>query len=139
SMTVMGTLTAVGLRIVHIDGWFTLGLITFFATFVPYAGAITSAIPGLAVGLAESPTKFLDALAVYVVVHVVEGYIVEPIIMQQAVPLRPSILLLGQLVLGIFFGVLGIIVAAPTLACVKVTVEYLYIEKNARRRSPASA
>jgi predicted PurR-regulated permease PerM len=130
SMTLMGTLTAIGLKIAGIDGWFALGLLTFFGTFIPYAGAIASAIPGLAVGLAQSPQKFLYALAVYAGVHVVEGYIVEPIIMKHAVTLRPAALLLWQLVMGALFGVLGIVVAAPTLACVKVAVECLYIERK---------
>src|SRR5439155_26279981 len=101
-----------------------------FGTFIPYAGAIASAIPGLAVGLGQSPQRFFYAVIVYVGVHLIEGYLVEPLIMKRAVTLRPALLLLWQLTMGALFGVLGIVVAAPSLACVQVAVTYLYIERK---------
>jgi predicted PurR-regulated permease PerM len=133
SMCLMGTLTAIGLLIVGVDEWFALGIITFAATFVPYAGAVASAIPGLIVALADSPTRFFYALGVYLMVHVVEGYLVEPMIMKRAIHLRPAVLLFWQMLMGGLFGVLGIVVATPLLACVKVAVDFLYVERKATR------
>jgi predicted PurR-regulated permease PerM len=133
SMFLMGTLTALGLLIVGVDGWFALGIITFLATFVPYVGAVASAIPGLIVALADSPTRFFYALGVYLVVHVVEGYLVEPMIMKRAIHLRPAVLLFWQMLMGGLFGVLGVIVATPLLACVKVAVDFLYVERKSVR------
>jgi predicted PurR-regulated permease PerM len=135
SMTLMGALTAIGLAAVGIDGWAVLGLITFFATFVPWVGALTAAIPALLLGLAQSPRHFLYALIVYVGVHVVEGYIVEPIVMRQAVRLRPGYLLLWQSLMGVAFGIPGIVVATPLFVCIKVLVDYLYIERRLGKRA----
>ena len=73
SMVIMGVLTGVGLAIAGIDACVLLGIVTFFGTFVPYVGAIASALPGLAVALAQSPRHLVYALIVYVVVHHVEG------------------------------------------------------------------
>jgi predicted PurR-regulated permease PerM len=129
SMTIMGSLTAVGLLIAGVDGWPTLALLTFLGTFVPYAGAIASAVPGLAVALADSPRRFIYAMIVYLMVHLVEGYIVQPLIMKHAVSLRPATLLFWQLLMGTLFGALGIIAATPLLACVVVAVDYLYVER----------
>jgi predicted PurR-regulated permease PerM len=128
-MTIMGTLTALGLALAGVDGWLTLGLITFAGTFVPYAGALVSALPGLAVALGHSPTQFWWALLVYGVVHLVEGYLAEPLIMRRAVELRPAVLLLWQLLMGVLFGVIGIVVATPLLCCVKVAVRHLWIDR----------
>jgi predicted PurR-regulated permease PerM len=139
SMFLMGTLTAVGLFIAGVDGWFALGIITFLATFVPYAGAVASAIPGLIVALADSPTRFFYALGVYLLVHVVEGYLVEPMIMKRAIHLRPAVLLFWQMLMGGLFGVLGVVVATPLLACVKVAVEVLYVERKAVRGDGSGA
>src|SRR6185503_19083032 len=61
SMFIMGTLTTVGLAVAGIHGWLLLGLLTFFATFVPYLGAIGSAIPGLLVGASQGGTHLLYA------------------------------------------------------------------------------
>jgi predicted PurR-regulated permease PerM len=129
SMALMGSLTALGLYVIGIDAWLPLGLITFFGTFVPYAGALLSAVPGLAVALAQSPGKFMWALLVYVGVHLVEGYLVEPLIMKRAVELRPAVLLMWQLAMGALFGPIGVVVATPLLACVKVAVQHLWIAR----------
>lgn len=136
SMIVMGLLAAVGLYLAGIDGWLLLALLTFLGTFVPYVGAIASAVPGLMVGLAESPRRFLYAAAVYVGVHLVEGYLVSPFIMKYSVRLRPGILLFWQLLVGTVFGLPGIIVATPLLACVQVAVGYFYVERRLGKEPP---
>jgi predicted PurR-regulated permease PerM len=130
SMTVVGVLTAVGLCIAGIDGWFLLGMLSFLGAFVPYVGAVAAAVPGLMVGLAMSPTRFLYALVVYVIVHLVEGYVASPYIMKRTVELEPGILLFWQLLVGTVFGLPGIVVATPLLACAVVSVDFFYVERK---------
>lgn len=62
--------------------------------------------------------------------HLVEGYVVSPLIMKRAVELRPGALLFWQLLAGAVFGLLGIVVATPLLACAKVAVGYSYVERR---------
>jgi predicted PurR-regulated permease PerM len=138
AMFMMGLLASIGLLIAGIDGWLFLGILTFFGTFVPYVGAIASAVPALLVGLAEGPTKFLYALLVYVVVHLVEGYVVEPFVMKRAVRISPGVLLFWQLVVAALFGLPGIIVATPLLACLQVVVRHFYVERRLGK-TPADA
>ena len=130
SMTLMGGLAALGLALVGIDEWLLLGVLTFLGTFVPYVGAIASAIPGLLAGLAQSPRHFLLAAAVYVGVHLVEGYLVQPLVMKRAVEIRPALLLVGQGVFGAVFGLMGTIVATPLLVCAQILTEYLWVERR---------
>ena len=134
-MLIMGLVCAIGLKLIGIQNWLLLGIITFFATFVPYVGAIASAVPGLLLGLAASPEKCLEAAGVYLIVHIVEGYVVQPLIMKRAVEIRPAVLLLWQLSIGAIFGVLGILIATPLLVCVQIAVGYLYIEKTLHKKS----
>jgi predicted PurR-regulated permease PerM len=136
SMITMGVLAAVGLYVARIDGWFLLGLLTFLGTFVPYVGAIASAVPGLMVGLAESPRRFLYAMVVYIVVHLVEGYLVSPFIMKYSVRLQPGVLLFWQLLVATIFGLPGIIVATPLLACIQVGVGFFYVERRLGKEPP---
>jgi predicted PurR-regulated permease PerM len=136
AMTLMGTLTGIGLAAVGIKAWLLLGLITFFATFVPYVGAIASAIPGLIVGLSQSPKHFGLALLVYIIVHIVEGYLVEPLVMRRAVKLRPASLLVWQAFLGAVFGLMGAVVATPLLVCVRAAVRHLYVERTLGKTAP---
>ena len=129
SKTIMGTLTAIGLKLIGVESWFTLGVITFFGTFIPYAGALASAIPGLAVALVAGKAQLASTCLVYLAVHLVEGYIVEPMIMKRAVALSPAVLLFWELIMGALFGILGVIAATPLLACVQVSIQYFYIER----------
>lgn len=134
-MVILGALTAVGLFAVGVQNWLVLGLVTGLGTFVPYLGAVASAVPGLLVALAQSPRHLLLAAAVYLGVHVVEGYILSPYVMRRAVAIRPALLLAGQAVLGAVFGVLGIVVATPVIVCAQIAVTYLWVERRLQKRA----
>jgi predicted PurR-regulated permease PerM len=143
SMTVMGTLAGLGLWLAGIHVWLLLAVLTFCGTFVPYAGAIASAVPGLVMGLAHSPAHFFYACGVYLGVHITEGYIVQPMIMKRTVELQPAMLLFWQALMGGAFGVLGVIVATPLLVTVQVLVRVVYVEgylgKEPEPRAEAAA
>ncbi|MBF5046518.1 AI-2E family transporter [Aggregicoccus sp. 17bor-14] len=134
SMLIMGTLTGAGLAIAGIHNWLLLGFITFLGTFVPYVGAIASAVPGLLAGLAQSSHHLLLAMAVYLGIHVVEGYLVQPYVMRRAVEVRPALLLFGQSVALALLGVMGAVVATPLLVCVQVLVGYLWVERRLHKQ-----
>jgi len=135
-MLIMGTMAGVGLWIAGIDGAATLALLTFFGTFVPYLGAIVSAVPGLLMGLAKSPEHLAYAAIVYLAVHFTEGYIVSPYVMKHAIQLKPALLLFWQALMLSLFGVVGIIVATPLLAGLKAFIGYIYIEYSLRKEAP---
>jgi predicted PurR-regulated permease PerM len=133
SMTIMGLLAAIGLYVIGIESWFSLASLTFLGTFVPYLGAIASAIPALAVGLSISTGAFVAVAVLYAGVHAVEGYLVQPLVMRKAVDINPALLLAWGLLMGEVFGVLGLIVATPALACVQESVTFLYVERRLGR------
>ena len=130
SMTIMGTLAAIGLRIAGIHDWLLLGFLTFLGTFVPYVGAIASALPGLLVALAQSPQHALYALLVYVAVHVIEGYLIAPLVMKRAVEVKPALLLAGQGAFAAIFGIPGTVIATPALVCAQTLIGYLWTERK---------
>jgi predicted PurR-regulated permease PerM len=136
AMVLMGSVTAVGLLLAGIEGWALLGLLTFLGTFVPYVGAVSSAVPGLLVALSQSPTHFFLALGVYVGVHVIEGYLVQPVVMRRAVEANPALLLFFQALMGALFGLLGLVVATPLLTVIQIVVTTLWIERRLHKTPP---
>jgi predicted PurR-regulated permease PerM len=138
AMTLMGSLAAIGLWLAGVESWLLLGVLTFLGTFVPYLGAVASAIPGLLSALSQDPSRFLYALVVYLAIHIVEGYIVEPFVMRRAIALNPALLLFGQGLFGALFGVLGVVVATPAIICLQIIVETLWVEKRLGKRSELS-
>ncbi|MFL5422617.1 MAG: AI-2E family transporter [Myxococcales bacterium] len=133
AMTIMGTLTAIGLKIAGIEEWFLLGVLTFLGTFVPYVGAVASSVPGILAALAQSPTKALWAAVVYLGVHVVEGYLVEPLVMKRAVEVKPALLLFGQGLFSAVFGLMGTVVATPLIVCAQTLIDYLWVERKLQK------
>jgi predicted PurR-regulated permease PerM len=130
SMAIMGSLTAIGLKIAGIHDWMLLAMLTFFGTFVPYVGAVASAIPGLLVAATQSPKHLLFALLVYTGIHIIEGYLVEPLIMARAVKLKPAVLLVSVGVMSAIFQIPGVVVATPLLVCAQALVDYLWVERS---------
>jgi predicted PurR-regulated permease PerM len=130
SMTIMGGLTAIGLKIAGIQGWLLLGVLTFLGTFIPYVGAVASAVPGLLAALAQSPRHFLWAGVVYIGVHHVEGYVVQPFVMKRAVEVKPALLLFGQGLFTAIFGLMGTVVATPLIVCGQTLIDYLWVERR---------
>lgn len=138
AMVLTGSVTAVGLFFSGIQGWALLGLFTFFGTFVPFVGAVSSSVPGLLVGLAQSPHHFWLALGVYLGGHLIEGYLVQPFVMRRAVSVNPALLLFFQAVMGALFGLLGLFVATPLLTLLQITVTTLWIERRLNKSPPSS-
>lgn len=102
-MTIMGTLTALGLWAAGVEQWPLLGLLTFIGTFVPYAGALVSAVPGFVLSLATSLSFFAATCGVYLGIHIIEGYLVEPLIMKRAVEIQPELSLFWISLSGAMF------------------------------------
>ena len=127
-MVVLGTLTGVGLWIVGIPSAFALGLITGLLSFIPYIGAILSAIPALLVAFLVSATHMVYALIVFAVVQGLENYLFTPLVQEHAVSIPPAALLVAQLVMGFLAGFLGVLLATPIAVTVIVLVQLLYVE-----------
>jgi predicted PurR-regulated permease PerM len=128
AMVIVASATALGLWLLDVPLALTLGLLSGVLTFVPYLGAIVSAVPALLIALAQGWVQVLDVVLLYVGVHVVEGYLVTPLIEQQAVWLPPALSIAAQVILFTLAGVWGLALASPIAATALVAVNMLYIE-----------
>ena len=66
----------------------------------------------------------LITLIICVIVQIVESYILQPIVMSRASNLHPIVIIIALLVFGHFFGILGMVLATPTLTILRVIVEF---------------
>lgn len=128
AMTIVGILTTVGLMLLGMPMALALGLLTGIFEFVPYLGPILAAIPVILIALLQSPEMALYVTLFFVGVQQVEGYLISPLVQQFAVSLPPALLIIGQIVFGVFGGIIGIMLATPLLLVVIVLVQMLYVE-----------
>jgi len=112
-----------------------LGLLTGLLAFVPNIGAIISGVLMVAVGFSAGSGEGLWAIFVYFLVQNVDGYLVVPYIARRTVDLAPALVLAAQLLFGALFGVLGLLLADPIVATIKVALEK-FSETNTPRIAP---
>ncbi len=129
-MTVLGVCSFVGLFLLHVPLAFTLGLLTGVLIFVPYVGSAFSGLLAVLLALQNSPRTALYVFLLYCGVHLMEGYVLTPLVQKRAVRLPPILTILFQLFFWGFGGVLGVAVAAPFAAVVLVTVDILYLKPS---------
>ncbi len=127
AMCVIGAMTAAGLWLLGIDSWLVLGLLAGIFEFIPYAGPILSAVPGVLIALLSGPELALWTALMYFAVQHSEAYLIQPVIAQVAVELPAVVLLFSLLAFALLFGIVGIFFAAPMTVVTYVLVKRLYV------------
>lgn len=100
-----------------------LGLITGLLAFIPNIGAIISGVLMVLVGFSGGTDMGLYTIFVYFLVQNFDGYVLVPMIAKKTVDLAPGLVLSAQLIFGVLFGILGLALADPLLAMIKVALE----------------
>lgn len=132
SMLLLGVSVSVGLRLIGIDLWLSLGVLTAILTFIPFLGPIIAGLPIVAIGFAEGMQTGLIVLVFYLVVQNIEGNFLVPMIQHRVVNLAPALLISVQVLMGTLFGALGLILAAPITVVAMILVKKLYVEGRDR-------
>jgi predicted PurR-regulated permease PerM len=136
AMVVIGVMTGTGLWLLGIQSWLVLGILAGFFEFIPFAGPILSAIPGVLIALVQGPELALWTALMYVFVQHSEAYLIQPVIQQYAVEVPAVVLLFALLAFALLFGVLGILFAAPLTVVSYVLVKRLYVREALQTPTP---
>ena len=124
-------MTVEGLSIGIALAWFgvpmaaLLGLIAGLLAFLPNIGAPISGLLMVAVGFSGGVKMGLFCIGVYLVVQGIDGNIIVPMVAKKTADLAPALVLGMQLIMGALFGILGLALADPLLAMLKVLLERL--------------
>jgi predicted PurR-regulated permease PerM len=109
----MGTLWGLGLWLIGIDYFLVFGVLGGLVEVAPYVGPFIGLIPPLIMSLLTVPDKAIYVLLLYVVLHIIEGYMLVPWLMHEREHLPPPIIVLSLLGCGAVFGLLGVLLAVP--------------------------
>lgn len=128
SMLFIGTGTGLGLAIIGVDQWVALGVLAGALSFIPNFGTVAALIPAVAVTIVQAPGSVFFVVFIIVAMSFIQAQIVGPILTAGTMNLPPVLVLIGQIVFGVFFGFLGIMLAVPLTAIVVVLVEEMYVK-----------
>ncbi|PSO10675.1 MULTISPECIES: AI-2E family transporter [unclassified Sphingobium] len=105
-----------------------LGILTGLFAFLPNIGSIISGVLIILVGFSGGTNTGLYAFGVYLAVQLVDGYLIVPMVAKKATDLAPALVLAAQILFGALFGIMGLFLADPIVAMIKV-----YLEERSKR------
>lgn len=91
---------------------------------IPYAGPYIGAVPALLVGFSQSPSVGFAVLLSIVIIQTIEGNILSPIVMSKTTNVKPVAIIIGLIVFGHFFGIIGMILSTPIIGVCKVIFNF---------------
>ncbi|MEE9404444.1 MAG: AI-2E family transporter [Algisphaera sp.] len=133
---IMMTLLVFGWWLGNVPYWFLLGVLTGVLNLVPFlpaAGGLLAILLTVMTALANGGDFTWSLLLwpgiVFLVVQSLDGYVVEPIVQGKATNLDPLSVMLVVLVGGSLAGLLGMLLAIPLAACIKILMQELVLPK----------
>jgi predicted PurR-regulated permease PerM len=130
AMVFLGLLTGIGLWLLDVPYWLAFSIFAGVAVMVPFFGTITSTLlPALLVLGDRGWLAFFAVASVGVIVHLVEANIVHPLLMQHRLAVPPVLTIFSVLVMAKIGGLLGMVIALPTLTSILIIARHVLIQR----------
>ena len=123
--TFVFVITSIGFSLIGLKAPLFFGLFCGITNIIPYAGPYIGGAPAVIVGFSQGISTGILTLVVVVLIQFLEGNFLQPIIMSKTTKLHPVTIMLGLLVFGYFWGILGMVVSTPIIAASKAIIMYL--------------
>lgn len=91
---------------------------------IPYIGPYIGGIPVSLVGFSQGMSSGIFTVIAVVLAQALDGYILQPILLGRGLKLHPVTIIIGLLIFGHFFGIIGMLLAMPIMSIVKLVYEY---------------
>lgn len=126
---IVGTLIGIGLYFLNLKFALIIGIVSGIFNFIPYLGPIVGVVLALIFALGQPWWILLMIVVLFVLVNQLEAIYLNPNILGKELGLHPLTVILSMLICGLLLGILGILVAVPLAAILKVlAIRYLVQE-----------
>lgn len=122
----IGALLYIGYLIIGLEYSLVLAIVAACTAVVPYLGPAIAITPALIVAMVTSPFMLLKMIIVWTAVQLIEGKFISPQIMGKTLKIHPITIIFVIIFAGKMFGVLGIILAVPGYAVLKVVFTHVF-------------
>jgi predicted PurR-regulated permease PerM len=122
----MGVMYALGFLALRVPAWAGIAALAGFLNAIPYVGTVSGLVLATGFTLADGGGlwRVAGVVGVFIAVQSIEGYYLTPRILGGRLSLHPMAVFLGLLIGGKLFGILGILLAVPTIAVAKVFLKF---------------
>ena len=101
------------------------GLFCAITNIIPYIGPYIGAAPAVIVGYATSPLVGTIVLIICIAIQFIEGNFIQPLVMSKTMKLHPVTIIVGLLIFGYFFGIVGMIISTPLMSIIKIILTFI--------------
>ena len=116
---------SIGFSLAGLSAPFLFALFCAITDVIPYIGPWIGGAPAVIVGFTIDPMVGVFCLVSVVVCQLLENNFYQPLIMGKTMKLHPVTIMLGLLIFNYFFGMIGMIVATPLIATIKIIFEFI--------------
>ena len=121
---------SIGLTLAGLKAPLVFALFCAVTDIIPYFGPYIGGIPAVIVGFTISPITGICVLISIIIVQLLENNFYQPLIMGHTMKLHPVTIMLGLLIFQHFFGIIGMVVATPVIACLKILFIFINEKLN---------
>jgi predicted PurR-regulated permease PerM len=127
---IVGVMTGIVLAVVGMPFALIFGILAGLLNIIVYVGPYLAGIPAVLLSLTpDTPNIFLIIL-IYIIIQAVDAFILVPLLLGKATDLRPFTIIISLLIGGQLLGIIGIILAIPVAATLKVVVYHYYLKES---------
>lgn len=124
---IVGVASSIGLWLLDIPFWLIIGILSGILNLIPFAGPIVGgALAALVALLDGSVAKAVLAIVVFTAIQQTDNHVITPLVQRTRVRLSPMVIVLALIVGGTLAGLLGVLVAVPLTAAVRIIAGHLW-------------
>ena len=117
-------MTIISFKIIKMPYVLLLSIFIAITNIIPYIGPYIGGVPSILIGFTVSKRVGIYALIIVIILQFIESTFIHPIIMSKSLNIHPIIILIGLIIFGHFFGIIGMLISTPLVSIIKSL--YLY-------------
>ncbi|PVE94203.1 AI-2E family transporter [Microbacterium sp. TPD7012] len=110
-----------------------MATVAFCITLIPLVGSVMFWIIGTGIALFTNPIGALIFAIVYLIYMQIEAYVITPRVMNRAISIPGSLVVIGALAGGTLLGLLGALVAVPVTASILIIIKQVWVPRQDAR------
>lgn len=122
---IIGVLVGVGTLALGVPYPLVLGLSAGLLDLIPFIGPVLAGVPAVGLALLDDPGRALWVAGLYIAVQQLEQLVLSPKIEGGELALNPAVVILAATAAGTLFGILGVLLAVPITALVRIGLLYV--------------
>lgn len=121
---VVFAVSSIAFAIIGLKSPLLFGLFCGLMNVIPYAGPYIGGTPAVIVAFSQGFGVGIAVLIAIVIIQTIEGNVLQTLIISKTTKLNPVIIIIGLLIFGHFFGIIGMLLSTPIISVIKVIITY---------------